>query len=148
MWETEMVLMPVPLRLVQQVAEYVRELEDGRIPSGMVPEVEMVRVPGQGEWGEAMVAELADAIPYTGVLALFDRCAREKGEWIIKSEVEEAMGISPIQLRNELGALSKLAKRTFGRVTWPVQYKKEQGRYFYRMDAPVTDWWIKARSSS
>ena len=49
-------------------------------------------------------------------------------------DVEERLGISAIQLRNELAALSKLTKRLFGQATWPMQYKKEQGSYYYRMD--------------
>jgi hypothetical protein len=29
-----------------------------------------------------------------------------------------------------------------------MQYKKEQGSYYYRMDSQVAQWWIAARSAS
>ena len=58
------------------------------------------------------------------------------------------MGITPVQLRNELGALSKATKRLFEGVIWPMQYKKEQGSYYYRMDEPVAQWWRTIRRSA
>ena len=100
---------------------------------------------GQGQWTPGMVADLADGTPYNGVIALLDRCAESPGTWVIKSDVEERLGISAIQLRNELAALSKLTKRLFGQNIWPMQYKKEQGSYYYRMDDPVAKWWLDSR---
>jgi len=147
-WSTDTVLMPVPLRWAPQVAELLAGLRAGRISQESTAGGEGVfQVPGQGEWSRPMLAELADVIPYAGVLALFDRCAEVAGDWVIKSEVEEAQGISAIQMRNELGALTKLIKRTFKTAdpTWPVQVKKEQGSYYYRMDKPVAGWWTDAR---
>lgn len=148
MFEHGMVLLPVPLRLVDQVAAYVEDLRAGR-PAGLAPEqvaAVTVSVPGQGDWSQSMVAELADRVPYEGVLALLDRCAQTSGTWVVKSEVEDALGISAIQLRNELGALSKLTKRMFGgEPTWPVEWKKEKGKFYYRMDDQVAQWWAAVR---
>ena len=59
--------------------------------------------------------------------------------------METQLGISAIQLRNELAALSKLTKRLFGRATWPIQWKKEQGTYYYRMDDTKARWWRDCR---
>jgi hypothetical protein len=70
------------------------------------------------------------------------------GTWFIKSDVEERLGISAIQLRNELSALSKLTKRLFGQTIWPMEYKKEQGSYYYRMGDKVARWWHSSRRLS
>jgi hypothetical protein len=147
-WGTEVVLMPVPLRLAEQVAEFVEGLRHGRLVAGLPqpePDAETAAVPGQGDWSSAMVRELAEAMPYAGVIALFDRCATNPGTWVAKAQVEEAHDISPIQLRNELSALSKLTKRLFGKTVWPIQWKKQQGVYYYRMQTPVAQWWTDAR---
>jgi hypothetical protein len=38
-----------------------------------------------------MVADLADAVPHAGVIALLTRCAESPGTWIIKCDVEDAL---------------------------------------------------------
>lgn len=148
-WGADIVLMPVPLRLAPQVAEYLAGLSTGTVARDEMPPASgsphSLTVPGQGEWTPAMIADLSDATPYAGVVALLDRCARSPGRWIRKADVEEALGISAVQLRNELGAFSKLTKRLFGRAIWPMQYKKEQGSYYYRMVDPAAKWWLDSR---
>lgn len=140
------VLMPVPVRLAEQVAQIVADLKAGRpVAAAEVTEgADVVEVPGQGPWDEQKVTKLEDVVTYAGVRALFDRCAREPGVWIEKHVVEDALGISAIQLRNELGALSKLTKREFGITNWPIEWKKDQGTYKYRMTKRVASWWIAA----
>src|SRR4051812_13639470 len=114
-WTTDTVLMPVPLRLAQRVADFMTSLDE--VPAATAArtadsdEVAAVVVPDQGSWTEAMIFELVDSLTYKGVTALLDRCAAEPDQWVVKSAVEEASAINPIQLRNELGALSKLTKR-------------------------------------
>lgn len=61
-------------------------------------------------WSPTMIGRVVDAVSYDAVLALLDRCASQPGQWIPKAEVEEVCGVSPIQLRNELGAFSKKTK--------------------------------------
>jgi hypothetical protein len=149
-WGPDTVLMPVPLPFAPQVAEYLAALRAGRTAAHAdatsTASVEVVQVAGQ-EWTTAMVVELADRTPYHGVVALLDRCAESPGTWVLKADVEEAQGISPVQLRNELSAFSKLTKRLFGTATWPMQYKKEQGSYYYRMDNQIARWWLETRSA-
>jgi hypothetical protein len=143
-WGTE-VLVSVPVKFAAQVVEYLDALKEGRTVSPS-QEADAVVVHKQGPWDENMVRQLAGEVSYVGVLALLDRCAETPGEWVSKSEVEESLGMDPLTLRNQLGALSKAAKRLFGRVTWPVEWKKEQdGKYIYRMDGAVAKWWTDAR---
>ena len=42
------------------------------------------------------------------VRVLIDLCAARAGDWVTKGEGDKAAGVSPRQLANELGALSKL----------------------------------------
>ena len=149
-WAADTVLMPVSLRYAQLVADYLADLKAGGVPAVTDRVVETVTVPGQGEWTQTMVKTLVESTPYAGVLALLDRCAGAGGAWVIKSDIEDAQGISAIQLRNELGALSKLTKKLFrdGQGIWPMHWKKERGSYYYRMDPTMASWWAAARSSS
>ena len=149
MLHADVVLMPVPLRFAPQVADYVSGLIAGRTDKPPTPAsgdntADRISVTGQ-DWTPTMLADLADRMPYIGVVALFDQCAEWPNRWIIKSDVETQLGISAIQLRNELAALSKLTKRLFGTPTWPIEWKKEQGSYYYRMDDTLARWWRDRR---
>lgn len=157
-WTVDTVLMPVPLKLAHRVAEYLESLDvEGQtatvrtegVTGGATDHGVTVSVPDQGPWTEDMVRQLADNLTYSGVTALLDRCAAEPDQWVVKSDIEQASGISPIQLRNELGALSKLTKRLFGgSPTWPMQWRKDKGKYYYRMTGQVAEWWLAARVGS
>ena len=147
-WQDEVVLLAVPLRYAHQVAEFSATLAAGLTPASaetVTGGQDAVLVPGQGPWTLEMADRLADAVTYEAVLALIDRCATQPGQWVPKSEVEEAHSFSAIQLRNELGALSKKSIKLFGQAIWPMEWKKERGVYSYRMDPVVAQWWATAR---
>lgn len=147
--ETE-VLLSVPVRLAEQVAQIVADLKAGRSLTQLdtASDASIVEVPRQGLWNRHKVEALEDAVEYKGVRALFGHCARTPGSWVAKHEVENDLGISAIQLRNELGALSKLTKRLFGDATWPIEWNKHQGIYRYRMDDQMAMWWLEAAEAS
>lgn len=148
-WEDEMVLLPVPLKHIRQVAKYKGALMsgEGTPPAGvsLVDGDDTVMVEGQGSWSRPMVGRLADAVSYNAVLALLDYCASKPGQWVPKAEVETAADLSAIQLRNELGAFSKKAKKLFGQAIWPMEWKKERGAYYYRLHPLMAQWWMDAR---
>lgn len=143
------VLLPVPLRHAQRVVDFLAELGSGRLDTHNASATEVfVAVPGQGEWTQRMVDQLVSDLPdYPGVIALFDRCAGRAPGWVLKTDIEAEQGIAPTQLRNELSALSKKTKKIFDRANpiWPVEWKKEKGAYYYRMDETVASWWVTAR---
>lgn len=141
-WAPDVVLMPVPLSIAPRVAAYIASLRG--VVSAEESNTETVQVPGQGPWTRAQLQVLHDQMPYAGVIALLDRCALAFG-WVPKNEVEEQLGISAIQLRNELGAFSKLSKRLFGDAIWPMEWKKEKGVYYYRLDRSIASWWREMR---
>lgn len=153
-WQDENVLLSVPLRHIAEVARYKAALVagDGSLSAG-VDSVDgdgerAVTIEGQGVWSAGMIGRLADAVSYDAVLALLDHCASKPGLWIPKAEVEEVGGVSPIQLRNELGAFSKRTKKLFGEAIWPMEWKKERGAYYYRLNPLVAQWWANARAKS
>ena len=149
-WEGEVVLLPVPLRYVHEIARYKAALiardSPRRDQHGDIDGDQTVAVEGQGLWSAGMIAKLADSTSYGAVLTLLDRCAGAPGTWIAKSEIEESGGLDPIQLRNELGAFSKKSKKLFGQAIWPMEWKKERGAYSYRLHPVVAGWWLEART--
>lgn len=145
-----LVLLPVPITIVREVAEYAAALSSGQAPmaTGSGVDRDAVHVPDQGPWTQQMVTQLADSVSYRAVLGLLDHCATRANEWVPKSEGEAVTGVSAIQLRNELGALSKKTRKLYGEPTWPMEYKKERGEYFYRVHPTVADWWLNARAET
>ena len=147
-WQDQIVLLPVPVRLASEVAKFAAGLaadKEGHSSNSAAVADESVMVQGQGVWDRDMVNRLVDTVAYEAVLALIDRCASQAGHWVPKSEVEEAQGFTAIQLRNELGALSKKTIKLFGEAIWPMEWKKERGAYHYRMDKAVAQWWTDSR---
>lgn len=151
-WQDGIVLLPVPLKHAHEVARFSAALTSGRIEpaahgaTGRLDKTVMVE--GQGPWTQARLNRLADSVTYGAVLALLDECANRHGQWVSKAEVEEAGGFSAIQLRNELGALSKKTIKLFGEAIWPMEWKKERGTYSYRMNTVVAEWWKAARDET
>jgi hypothetical protein len=149
-WQDATVLLPIPLKHAVQVAEFAAGLTEGRPsqPSVQTAVEGSVTVPEQGPWTQEMVQRLAIDLTYEGVVWLLDYCAQRPGQWTAKAEIETAGGFSAIQLRNELGAFSKKTRNLFGKVMWPMEWKKERGTYSYRLDPVIARWWAAARKES
>ena len=146
--DSDTVLMPVPLRWAPRVAQLLAELQSSPMSAGEGRDEESVEDPERVPWTQAMIIKLADRASYEAVLVLLDRCSQAPGAWITKADIEEEAGVSPIQLRNELGALTKLINREFEPDDWPFEYKKDRGIWYYRMNDPVAQWWIDARAEA
>ena len=143
------VLVPVPADRVLDVIAYLNQLATG-VPVTTAPTADTgvtIEVPGQGPWTQAQIAWLADRLSYTGVITLFDLCAAAPDTWVAKFTAETTAGISPIQLRNELAALSKLVIREMQRKHWPIEWKKDGTTYYYRFDPTIAAWWNEARAT-
>jgi hypothetical protein len=151
-FEQDVVLMLVPLRWAQSVADHLGELRAGRPASLSQDDMTetAINVNKQGTWTEAMVDRLVPQITYKAAMALIDECAQHAGEWITKTDVETKLSITPYQLRNELGAFSKLTKKVFNMTTpiWPMEWRKTAGTYYYRMSPTIAAWWKAARQGS
>jgi hypothetical protein len=136
------VLVAVPISLAEAVMGYRDDLLAGHVvpvPQGDQEKPETVSVAGQGDWTKARVVRLHEVLPYELVVALLDRCAAEPGEWVAKQSLPQ--GKTPYHLRNQLSALSKLVISEFGEKSWPMEWRKHNGGYEYRMPPKVAGWW-------
>lgn len=136
------VLLPVPIEHLLAVA-----VERDRLMAGGEPPTP-VNEPATGDmglgWDQDRVTELARSLSYPKALELLDACAADPEVWVLKATID-ADG-DPSQLRNELGAMTKLIRRTFGRTQqWPIDYQKYKGKYQYRMSPTIAAWWLAAR---
>ena len=148
------VLVPVPVEIVQDIIRIRDAIVRGEVDAGRVleptrgdEEPGFVEVPyggnepGAHKWNRQMVRELRDRLKYPLVKELMDRCAANPGTWVPKDQIDAMTAKGPAQLRNELGALSRLTKSLFGRGVWPFEWRS--GPFYYRMDQQVARWWIE-----
>ena len=148
------VLVPVPAEIVQDIIRIRDAIMRGEVdaarvlePVGGNEEPMFVEVPyggkdqGAHKWTKQMVRELRDRMKYPLVKVLMDTCATSPGTWIPKGPIDDLTPKGPAQLRNELGALSRLTKSLFGRATWPFEYRV--GPFCYQMDQQVARWWLE-----
>ena len=59
-------------------------------------------------------------------------------------EVSEGTGNRTKQISSELGAMTKLCKRLFGRDAWPVTVRSTADGASYQMDPEIAQWWRQA----
>jgi hypothetical protein len=122
----------------------------GEIDAGVLvgdsPRETAVKVPNQGHWTPSMIDELHGSLTYPLVRRLLDTCADRPGEWVMKAEIDTFSDNGPLQLRNELGAFSKLTNRLFKGIIWPIEYLKSEEGYRYRMPVGVAEMWRNAAS--
>lgn len=148
------VLVPVPAEMVQDIIRIRDAILRGEVDAGRVLDHEggdeepgSVQIPyggndpGAHKWNRQMVRELRERMKYPLVKVLMDSCAASPGTWIPKGPIDDLSAKGPAQLRNELGALSRITKSMFGRATWPFEYRV--GPFCYRMDQQVARWWIE-----
>lgn len=117
--------------------------EEGR---GTAPGGAAVVVTGQGDWTDRMVLQAAAAVQtYRGAAKLLEMVAKSAPKAVGFTAACEAEGLEAKQLRAELGALSKLTSRLFGRKSWPMSVRYNgQGEAQYSMDPQVAEWWLAA----
>jgi TIR domain len=89
---------------------------------------------------ELLHAELA----YPGARALLDEAAHRAPRSVLLREVSERTGSRTEQISAELGAMTKLCKRLFGRDAWPVTVRSTADGASYQMDPEIAQWWRQA----
>lgn len=146
-WPADYVLLPVPLAHAARVAEFAAGLANHGAAAAFDADEHTVYVTNQGTWTRAELQLLHGQLHYAGVIALLDQCAATN-DWVAKHEIETALGITAIQLRNELGAFSKLTRRLLGDVRWPMEWRKVRGVFQYRMDPNVAAWWREMQEAT
>ncbi len=153
--EDEVVMVPVPKRHLQVVFAALASAM-AKPNASDVPRVddasEAVKVGGArpaGRWSELKVQALeAELNPKTfpGARTLFTMCAERSPRPVTFADASRRAGLGDKQLRGELGALTKVAKRVFhGDLSWPIAVRYgDAGEAHYSMDPIIATWWLAA----
>jgi hypothetical protein len=108
---------------------------------------EVSDVEGQGPWEQAMVRRLHSTVRLEGLIAVLDTCAQSPDTDVAMLEVAASIGMASKQLAAQMGSLSKDTKRLFGRITWPISVRyQDGGQAIYSMNRTVAEWWLSARN--
>lgn len=98
-------------------------------------------------WTRSQVQGIAEDLPYPTLARFLDHLAAYPGVWQVKRQIEAQLGLDAVQLRNELGALTKVYLSATGHAHWPFDFRKTNGLFSYRMSDPVSGWWRQARQA-
>lgn len=148
---SDIVMVPVPRQHFESVITFLA----GRLePAASMPTVhapdgedsEAIEVEGQGPWDMAMVMKLKRNLHLSAAYTLLDAAAAASPGEVSMRAVAREEDLEPNRLRAQMGALSKLSVKLFGRRTWPisVRYGDEpdvSGIAYYRMERRLADWW-------
>ena len=101
-----------------------------------------------GIWTRSMVNLLRlEFDSNSNVVRALDYIAQRAPDAVSSDELSEAIGVESHQFRSELAALSKAARRLFGRKIWPMSARQGWGqgdRMGYRMPEELAEWWLHA----
>jgi hypothetical protein len=97
-----------------------------------------------GYWTRGKIELLHAELAYPGARALLDEAAHRAPRSVLLREVSERTGSRTEQISAELGAMTKLCKRLFGRDAWPVTVRSTADGASYQMDAEIAQWWRQA----
>lgn len=128
-------MVQVPKRLIEELVRYLTAQ----------PEPAVV-VDAQGVWTQSMVEIFRGEIErrYLQAAQVFKAAAEASPELLRFREFAEKTGLDGRQLSAELGAVSKLSRRHFGRVTWPMTVRDTSEGMTYQMPLQVARWWLHA----
>ena len=95
-------------------------------------------------WTRGKIELLHAELAYPGARALLDEAAHRAPRSVLLREVSERIGSRTEQISAELGTMTKLCKRLFGRDSWPVTVRSTADGASYRMDPEIAQWWRQA----
>ena len=95
-------------------------------------------------WTRGRIELLHAELPYPGARALLDEAAHRAPRSVLLREVSERTGSRTEQISAELGAMTRLCKRLFGRDAWPVTFRSTADGASYQMDPGIAQWWRQA----
>jgi hypothetical protein len=94
-----------------------------------------------GYWTRGKIELLHAELAYPGARAVLDEAAHRAPRSVLLREVSERTGNRTEQISAELGAMTKLCKRLFGRDSWPVTVRSTADGASYQMDPEIAQWW-------
>jgi len=98
----------------------------------------------QGSWTRSMLEQFRREIsPYDGAVELLRYAADNAGTEVNFREFLSQSALTDRQVRSELGAISKVARKLFGRKSWPVRTRQgSDGVMRYFMPESIAEWWM------
>lgn len=134
--------LPDPLRdALERLIQAARDIE----PYLGAPGDESVYVDRQqGTWTPSMLNQLRlEIYPYPAAVELLQFAAENAGQEVTYRDFLLRSDLSDTQVRAELGAMSKVARRLFGKKTWPIRTRQaSDGVMRYLMPEGIAEWWL------
>lgn len=102
----------------------------------------------QGSWTASMVEQFRREIyPYPAAVELLQFAAENAGQEVGYRDFLQQSGRTDVQVRSELGAISKVARKLFGAKVWPVRTRQgSDGVMRYFMPDGIAEWWMRGGS--
>ena len=99
----------------------------------------------QGSWTPAMLEQFRREIyPYPAAVDLLGFAAANAGTEITYRSFLQQASWTDVQVRSELGAISKVARKLFGKKVWPVRTRQgSDGVMRYFMPEGIAEWWMR-----
>jgi hypothetical protein len=98
----------------------------------------------QGSWTAGMLERFRREInPYPAAVELLQFAAANAGVEINYRDFLHQSSRTDTQVRSELGAISKVARKLFGNKVWPVRTRQgSDGVMRYFMPEGIAEWWM------
>jgi hypothetical protein len=130
--------------VVQEARALLQQLidDDSRLVSRAA--VRALSTRPRAYWTPGNVELLHTELTYPGARALLDAAAQQAPRPVLLRDVSQRTGYRTEQISAELGAMTRLCKRLFGRDTWPVTVRSSPDGASYQMDQEIAQWWQQA----
>jgi len=102
----------------------------------------------QGAWTASMLEQFRREIyPYPAAVELLQFAAENAGKEVGYRDFLQRTSWTDVQVRSELGAISKVARKLFGNKVWPVRTRQgSDGVMRYFMPEGIAEWWLRGDS--
>ena len=137
---------PAVRDLLQRFVQLAREIE----PYVQDQDRESVYIDyKQGSWTAAMLEQFRREIyPYPAAVELLQFAAEHAGGEVNYRDFLHQSSWTDTQIRSELGAISKVARKLFGNKVWPVRTRQgSDGVMRYFMPNGIAEWWMEEGST-
>ena len=104
----------------------------------------------QGSWTATMLEQFRREIHrYPAAVELLQFAAENAGLEVNYRDFLQQSSWTDTQIRSELGAISKVARKLFGNKVWPVRTRQgSDGVMRYFMPEGIAEWWMREGSPS
>ena len=133
------------LALFRRVVELAREVE----PYLQAQAEDSIYIDyRQGAWTPSMLEQFRREIyPYPAAVELLQFAAENAGSEVNYRDFLAASSATDTQVRSELGAISKVARKLFAKKVWPVRTRQgSDGVMRYFMPEGIAEWWMRGGS--